>query len=554
MKKVGILWHPKAFEIDTAVYDGKDINTYTGHNTGNMAYVEGIKNIVQASSYQFLPWSVKEKDIPSDIELLIFPAANQLGAHTDLDGLADTFLGYGRPLVAIGLGAQFKKASDEIVLKEGTRRWLDVLCSLAPKKGVPNIITRGDFTASVLDRLGYKNAYVSAGCPSQFINLNPALYSTIAEHVAASDLYSLSYNTSHYAWAWAKEFDRAAFDYVRLNAGSMIVQAPGEFIELVKSRTEKHLNPKFALAKNYYDDSVDDATFVRLMKEYFFTFSSASAWRTWLAHYDFNFGTRIHGTMLSLQTEVPSFLIVHDTRTTELAEKIGVPHLHVNDMPKDRNLVSFVKDFLKSYNFEYTDWKRRSNALVYENFFEGNGVPMSEKFEAFVKSTPRGGKEVSSKLSLPVSSLISRVISKGARVLEVFESLSAIHASKKSMYSYFGFKRRELKAKFSAALSSLPIVDTLVFSSAFDQIADLSFTCESLNWNFRQLIVKADAKWADYFHGDFSVDTIGLNQINQQAAFLDKLKENGFYLKVDVDFPVVSDPDSNGRVVMSFMK
>lgn len=552
--KVGILWHPKAFEINTAIFDGTQINTYTGHNTGNMAYVEGIKNIVNASEYQFFPWGVKEKDIPSDVELLIFPAANQLGAHTELGDLADNFLAYGRPIVAIGLGAQFKNVNDEIILKDGTRRWLDVLCQLAPKQGVPNIITRGDFTASVLSRLGYDGSFISAGCPSQFINLDASLYSGLNDHMARSDLYSLTYNTSHYAWAWARHLDREAYNYIRLNAGGMVVQAPGEFIDLVKTRNEKTLNSKFQAVRSYYDDNASDAEFVKALKKHFFTFPTASSWRSWLAHCDFNYGTRIHGTMLSLQSEVPSFLIVHDTRTEELAQKMGVPHVHYKDIPADGNVVQFVKDYLRGFNFEFTDSKRKANSLQYSEFFEGNGIPKSAQFAEFIDQASKGGKEVSEKISYPISLNFARMIHDDARVCEVYETQSSLPANRRYRSDYIGLKRRDVKVRVGKSQPMDGLRETVVFSANSDHIGDLIDFLELTDWRVRQVVLRCESAWVKYIvNSDLSGLSSESNEVllESKQRFFDLMKDKGFSLKSLTNAQSVSEVDSAGRVVLS---
>ena len=556
--KIGVLWEPDAFAMNAAIHGGKDIIKFTGYNTGNMAYVEGIRHIVGPENVTFYPWWAKEKDLPADLDLLVFPAANQLGNHTDLGGLADLFLGYGKPVVAIGLGAQYKSADEDVVLKDGTRRWLDVLCSLAPKPGVPNIITRGDFTATVLDKLGYSKSYVSAGCPSQFINLDVDLFKKINSTVLSSDLYSLSYNTSDYAWDWAKSLDSTAFAYIQANAGAMLTQAPEGYIELVKTKTLSHLHPKFAALKAFLDVPLEDSEFARLLKKYFFTFSNAQAWRSWLTHYDFNFGTRIHGTMLSIQSELPSFLIVHDTRTKELAEKMGVPHVHVKDLPHNVNLVSYVKEYLRTFNFEFMGEKRKENSIFYRTFLENNGVKTSLAFQQFCKQSEQVDKNVSSTLSLPISGNMMRVVPNSARVFEVYESLPSFSAQRRNTIQYVGFSRSAIMSENAAFFDSLPLIDTVVFSASIVYAKDGLSICESLKWNFRQLVVRCDAVWVEYVKtGNASaVDNGQKEAVNTHDAchFFERLKALGFSLKSPNGHSSVSDEDQNGRVVLSFMR
>ena len=56
-------------------------------------------------------------------------------------------------------------------------------------------------------------------------------------------------------------------------------------------------------------------------------FSSMDAWLDFSRTCDLSFGMRIHGTMVPLQAGVPSILISHDSRTSGLAQQMGIPTL-----------------------------------------------------------------------------------------------------------------------------------------------------------------------------------------------------------------------------------
>ena len=381
--KFGILWDPAVFDIDSSVLSANDINILTGYNTGNMAYVEGLRSIFDGCDFEFIPWWYDSEKISKDIEILVFPAANQLGGHIDLSRLTENFLAYKRPVVAIGLGAQFDSLDGKVELSESAKNWLETLISLSPDKSKPNIVLRGDFTAGILKDLGYDGTFVAAGCPSQFLNLSADLYSGLNKTVSESDFYSLCYNTSHYSWPWAAHFDCSAFDYIQRNAGSMLVQAPAEYVELVKARGGHASLKDFDQLMAFFSISNPDEM-IQALKKYFFTFPTAFSWRSWLTHFDFNFGTRIHGTMLSLQSGVPSFLIVHDSRTEELAKKLGVPYAHYAKMSDAGDVVTQVVDQIKSFDYTSIDVVRRKNGRLYADFLYSLGLPISKRFSSFI--------------------------------------------------------------------------------------------------------------------------------------------------------------------------
>lgn len=562
--KIGILWHPKAFSLNNPYFDGQNINTYTGHNTGNMAYVEGLRSIFDDSNCCFLPWGIKGSDIPSEIETLIFPAANQLGPHTDLDDLAKNFENYQKPVIAIGLGAQYKNTNDEIILTSGTKRWLDVLTNLAPKPGTPNIITRGDFTASVLDRLGYSHSFVSAGCPSQFINLDPQLFSKINDELSKSDLFSCTYNTSHYSWNWAKKIDREALQYIRLNAGGLVVQAPGEFIDLVKLKSLKKLNPKFESVKDFYEDHIDDPTFLRWLKQYFFTFPSASSWRVWLSHFDFNLGTRIHGTMLSLQTGVPSFLITHDTRTKELAEKMGVPHNHFNEIPENINSLEFTKQRLRDFNFEYTESKRRSNYDIYKKFLHDNGFPLSESFVKY-GDISKSRDTPSEALKFPLSNNITNLIAlRHNKILEIYDTLSALPQKKRLSSNFIGIKRSELNKAIKNGYLDNTQPECILFTCSIEGVDDFSKTLNAINWDTRQIIFRCDRELLDAIQEiTTNEQSLSENLINEvilnpsddpKMKFVFDALGRGFKLPIKNGLILSSNPDGSGKIAISLTR
>ena len=381
--KFGILWDPRSFSIDSPCFSSSEVGVLTGENIGNMAYVEGLRSLFDGCEYEFIPWWYNHTKISDDIECLVFPAANQLGNHVDLSELTKNFLAYKRPVIAFGLGAQFNSPDDKIELNSTVREWLDVLVSLAPTKGTPNIVVRGDFTASVLDRLGYRGCFVSAGCPSQFINLSKDLYFTLKESMKSSEMSLMSYNTSHYAWAWAKEVDRAALAYCMKNSGQLVVQAPMEYIELVMKKSEMSLAKDFSRIGQFLSVS-DPNELSKMIRSSFVTFSSVVAWRSWACRFDFNFGTRIHGSMVALQTGVPSFLVTHDTRTEELSRKIGVPYCHYSELPTQEEIIDYVKDRMINYDYSILDKKRKENALLYLKFINSNSLPVSSRFSDFV--------------------------------------------------------------------------------------------------------------------------------------------------------------------------
>src|SRR3990170_5744203 len=61
-------------------------------------------------------------------------------------------------------------------------------------------------------------------------------------------------------------------------------------------------------------------------------FFSVDEWASAIRRYEFVYGTRFHGCVIALREAVPSLVICHDTRTTEMCEFLGVPHVRLSDV------------------------------------------------------------------------------------------------------------------------------------------------------------------------------------------------------------------------------
>src|SRR5688572_1137347 len=99
-ERVGVLWNPDCFRHGVSLADGKTVDYLTGYNTGNMAYVEGLMRVLHPD-VRFYSWETPPARLRESCDIIVFPAANQLGPHTDLGDLANTFYEAKVPIVAV---------------------------------------------------------------------------------------------------------------------------------------------------------------------------------------------------------------------------------------------------------------------------------------------------------------------------------------------------------------------------------------------------------------------------------------------------------------------
>jgi hypothetical protein len=98
-------------------------------------------------------------------------------------------------------------------------------------------------------------------------------------------------------------------------------------------------------------------------------FFSVDEWVSAIGHYDFVYGTRFHGCVVALREAVPSLVICHDTRTTEMCEFLGIPHVRLSEIQ------SVAADELYA-RADFAGFERRYAELFcqYRWFLEENGL------------------------------------------------------------------------------------------------------------------------------------------------------------------------------------
>ncbi len=75
-------------------------------------------------------------------------------------------------------------------------------------------------------------------------------------------------------------------------------------------------------------------------------------------------------------------LITHDSRTQELAEFIGIPHVHADDiMGHDLSHLEELKRMVPDDGLERFRDARQRNALIYRQFIESVGLKLRDEYE-----------------------------------------------------------------------------------------------------------------------------------------------------------------------------
>lgn len=342
------------------------IISYAGNNSGNLMYVNGLKNILN-SEIDFTDWS----SFPSDAKNLIFPAANQLGDHTNLYDLKKTWESSGKNIIVVSIGIQ-SRPNKKPELTNGTKEWLDFLVKKASNKK-SFISTRGLYTENFINEIyGKKIARVS-GCPSQFLSNPESMLTNLTKKIHGK-LTTLTVNSAHWAWSFFYKYEELFIKEIQKYDGKYIVQAPIENIlsVLLKNKEDNNIS-KEDLSFSCIKD-ICESNFFHNKSEFFLDLEE---WLNCLKEYDYNIGCRIHGCMASTAAGIPSFLFVTDTRTKEFAETMNLPYtedLNLNDP------INYAKEKLKSHDFKkmFEIWKK--NARTFKELFEINEIKLNNNF------------------------------------------------------------------------------------------------------------------------------------------------------------------------------
>jgi polysaccharide pyruvyl transferase WcaK-like protein len=337
-----------------------EISTKTGNNTGNLMFFSAIRRVVEhqkpSDGFSFDPGYVRENH-----DGIIIPAANWLTARRDMGNFAALIEKANLPTVLVGIGAQsFDGKAPE--LQPSTKQFLAAVAARSH-----SIAARGSFTAEVIEKAGVKNVEVT-GCPSLLWHVTrPA---SVMRSVPPNMQRVVINSTRHEE----RDADRSASIGMRLlryaynKKFDFVVQT--EFDLLRIARSEPYDQSLLAeQAKILGDDDQDRV--LSYLKRHVLAFTDVPSWIAYNATKDFVVGMRLHGVISALLAGVPAMLIIHDTRTREMARQAGIPFTEAKEL-SDKSLS--VSDLAKSVNFEHFNIVQRRYFSNFADFFNKNDV------------------------------------------------------------------------------------------------------------------------------------------------------------------------------------
>ena len=387
MKKIA-LYRGKTIDCDifkptdyTSFYENYSVS---GGNVGNKLFNTATEKYITNSytkyeyflydEVNFIPF-IKDnaaEEINGNFDLVLMPQANIFGNsdfHKKL--LSMWSIGISKikiPVIVLGVGIQAKTERDLKVLAESISKEAGNFIESVYKTG-GTISLRGNYTKQFFDYLGYTN-YCVTGCPSIFQrgknfciqkksvrqeNFKPIIngFHSLFYKKCFSQLFS-AYKSSVYIDQ--DESARIFYDKNYFTSGK-----PKDFLGN-KSITELKLMSE----KRYH-------LFYDLKTRFDFLINN---------EFNFSFGPRIHGNIMSILNNIPGFVYAIDLRTLELADLFCIPYAEN---------ITTIDLFEQLENWNYNKFNKNYTMLYknFENFLLKNNVIEKDLDSEFIKFDSR---------------------------------------------------------------------------------------------------------------------------------------------------------------------
>lgn len=251
-------------------------------------------------------------------DTFVLPMGNALrpGAEQNLRALTRLIERLRIPVVVLGIGAKCELDGGFDALQpidETVSAFVRAVLAKGPSIGV-----RGEYTHAYLAHLGFDETEV-IGCPSMFLYGRGHRVANAPEQLGPDARIAFSYSPDLAAIGpiTAHNADRYP-GLIAVPQGSRELRLM-LWGDLPDDRGRQSSIPRYATHPLYREDRMR-------------FFVDPWPWIDFLRQNDFSFGSRLYGSIVSLLAGTPTLLLVHDTRTLEVARHLGIPHRMINEV------------------------------------------------------------------------------------------------------------------------------------------------------------------------------------------------------------------------------
>ena len=337
MPQILIRAHKNPFTVADA--DTTYRRNLIGNNTGNLVFSQAVYRLLSTSDTVLKTSGLagsQRRAINSRFDHVVIPLANafRLSYVERLDALSTLIEQLTIPVSVLGVGSQASldgtyKHADGI--QSATTRFMRAVLNRSPSIGV-----RGEQTRDYLKSLGFGDEHVKViGCPSMFM-YGPDLH--VEKKVESLTVDSpIALNVSPYVAEMGPISLKAAKHFPHLVYMAQNIQT----LELMLYGSYEESQTKAAMVASGVPITLEHPL-IRSDRVRFFL--DPTTWFEHLEHYDFSFGTRIHGNIAALLAGTPALLLAHDSRTLELAEYHEIPHRTITSIEDDADAISLYAE------------------------------------------------------------------------------------------------------------------------------------------------------------------------------------------------------------------
>lgn len=295
--------------------------------------------------------------INNEFDAFVVPLANAFrpSFRKNLANLTKVIEGLDIPVTVVGVGSQHPISGGDAPnddLDADVKRFMTAVLERSSSVGV-----RGEETAAYLQRLGFGSDVVDIiGCPSIYMHGPTPTVRQLAPQLNSDDSLAMSSSPATGVMipvirSHAERFKR--FRYIPQNSDDLNTmvwaeanRSPNTITELISTDSPLHLNDqiRFPLDPN--------------------------TWVDYLRDFDFVLGTRIHGSVAGILSGTPTLLIAHDSRTRELAEYHGIPHLSIDKITESTR----AEDLYELADYSQFNAKRETNFVRFTQFLSKNDL------------------------------------------------------------------------------------------------------------------------------------------------------------------------------------
>ncbi len=358
--------------LDPKTISSEELFNATGWNVGNIAFNYAMDEIL-GGGIKAIPWGYPGK--LENGKIGVFVTANQLGPHVDMGKVYKWMRRQDYPFIVVGLGAQSRRNSrgefDIPEIPQGTRMWLRTVIEHAPTD-FPNITLRGEFSRKVMESLGFADHAVVLGCPTLFINHDPALGQKIFKNIKEPKHIVLAAGTQQ--WKYIDALEASLMKMVLETNSGYVVQAEIDMIRMARGEWGKISPSNYKRLHDHFMPDLDDDSFKANAVKYGKLFGNAPDWMSYYKDFDFVVGPRIHGIMLAIQAEIPALCIAIDSRTEELCQTMKIPYIIWQDCAQGLRREDLTKIFLSQFDPDEFDKNRLVLAKKFGEFLRNNRV------------------------------------------------------------------------------------------------------------------------------------------------------------------------------------